>query len=237
MTLAQRAPLLVGGVFLIVAAGITIAQQQPKTLAPETPQDGASVGKKPRFVVRAGGADIEKLRFRIELSRDDFKTTAYTFDQLKDASGWAVTALDDQTPGARYVPREPLAGGDYLWRVASWDGLSWKESADRFRVQIDDVPPADVDGVRMTRDPGGACVRLTWQPVSTDRDGRPERVAMYHVYRYAAKGPTHPIRPFEAGETTGYTLEDCDAASLEKPVLFFRVVAEDEAGNIPGRKF
>jgi hypothetical protein len=218
-------------------AGIAVAQQQPTTLALETPRDGASVAKKPRFVVRVSGADVEKLRFKIELSGDEFKTIAYTFDQRKDPSGWAVTALADQTPGAAYFPRQPLAGGDYLWRVASWDGLSWKEGGDRFRVQIDDVPPEDVDGVRMTRDPGGACVRLTWQPVVSDRDGRPERVAMYHVYRYAAKGPTHPIRPFQAGETTGFTFEDCDAASLKKPVLFYRVVAEDEAGNIPGRRF
>jgi hypothetical protein len=234
---AHREALLGGAVLLIVAAGTAAAQQQPKTIAPETPQDGASVGKKLRFVVRVEGADVEKLRFRIELSRDEFKSIATTFDQLKDASGWAVTALADQTPGAVYVPREPLAGGDYQWRVASWDGLSWKEGGDHFRVQIDDVPPEDVDGVRMTRDPGGPCVGLAWQPVVTDRDGRPERVAMYHVYRYAARGPTHPIGPFQVGETTGVTFEDCDAASLEKPILFYRVVAEDEAGNIPGRRF
>jgi hypothetical protein len=228
---------VVGAVLLIVSAGIGVAQQQPPALAPESPRDGASVATKPRLVVRAGGVDVEKLRFRIELSRDGFKTLAYTFNQLKDATGWAVTTLDDQTPGAVYFPRQPLAGGDYLWRVASWDGLTWKEGRDRFRLQIDDVPPEDVEGVRMARDPGGSCMRITWQPVTTDRDGRPERVASYHVYRYAAKGPTHPIRPFEAGETTGFSFDDCDAASLEKPVLFYRVVAEDEAGNISGRTF
>ena len=171
------------------------------------------------------------------MTRDAWKTIAYTFDQLADAAGWAVTALHDQTPGAVYSPRQPLAGGDYEWRVATWDGLSWKESADVFRLQIDDVPPDDVDGVRMTRDAGTGCVRLTWLPVLVDREGRTERVAMYHVYRYAAKGPTHPIRPFEAGEATGLAFEDCDGASVGKSVLFYRVVAEDEAGNIPGRKF
>jgi hypothetical protein len=121
--------------------------------------------------------------------------------------------------------------------VASWDGLSWKDGDGAFRLQIDDVPPGDVDGLRMARDPASACVHLTWQPLLNDLEGRAERVARYHVYRYAAKGPTHPIRPFEAGETTSLAFDDCDVAALKKAILFYRVVAEDEAGNIPGRKF
>jgi hypothetical protein len=225
------------GALALLVASSADAQQQPKSVSPDAPKDGASVGKKPRLYVRVEGGDVEKLRFRIELSRDEFKTIAYTFDQLKDDDGWAATVLDDQSPGAVYFVRQPLAGGSYVWRVASWDGLSWMDGANRFRIQVDDVPPADVDGVRMNRAPGGSCVRISWEPVTTDRDGGPERVARYHVYRYAAKGATHPIRPFEAGETAELAFEDCDASFLDKPVLFYRVVAEDEAGNIPGRKF
>ena len=213
------------------------AQQQPTSLAPESPRDGASVGTKPRFVVRAMGTDVEKLRFRIELSADAFRTIAYTFDQLKDTNGWAYTVLDDQSPGAVYFARQPLAGGDYVWRVASWDGLSWKESSDRFRVRIDDVPPADVDGVLVWRDAKTGCVRISWSAVTTDRDGRDERVAVYHVYRYASKGPTQPIRSYEAGVTPSLDFDDCDAEAAKKPTLFYRVVAEDEAGNIAGRRF
>ncbi len=222
---------------LIAAAEVVFAQQQPKTIAPESPPYGASVGKKPRFLIRVSGGDVEKLRFKITLSRDAWNTVAYTFDQLDDAAGWAVTALRDQTPCAVYFPRQPLAGGDYEWRVASWDGLSWKDGEADFRLQIDDVPPGDVDGLRMVRERASGCVHLAWLPVLTDREGRAERVARYHVYRYAAKGPTHPIRPFEAGETTSHAFDDCDGEALKKTVLFYRVVAEDEAGNIPGRKF
>lgn len=225
------------GALALLVASSAGAQQQPKSVSPEAPVDGASVGKKPRFALRIDGGDVDKLQFRIELSRDEFKTIAYTFDQLKDADGWAVTVLDDQSPGAVYFTRQPIAGGNYLWRVASWDGLSWMDGSRRFRIQIDDVPPADVDGVRMSRPPGGSCVHISWEPVTTDSNGGPERVARYHVYRYAAKGPTHPIRPFEAGETAELTFEDCDAVIVDKPVLFYRIVAEDEAGNIPGRKF
>jgi hypothetical protein len=221
----------------VVAATVAGAQQQPKAVSPEAPPDGASVGTKPRFVIRVEGGDVEKLKFRIELSRDDFKTTAYTFDGLKDDNGWAVTALADQGAGAVYFSPKPLAGGGYLWRVASWDGLSWMDGDRRFRIQIDDVPPADVDGVRMTRNPEGSCVRIRWEPVTTDRDGGPERIAQYHVYRYTARGSTQPIRLFEAGRTAELEFEDCDAAALNKPILFYRIVAEDQAGNIPGRKF
>ena len=214
-----------------------LAQQQPAGLSPASPPDGASVGKKPRFLIRVDGGEIEKLKFRIEMSTDAFHTLAYTFDQARERNGWALTVLEDQSPGAVYFSRQELAGGDYVWRVASWDGLSWKESGDRFRLRIDDVPPADVDGVRLDREPGGACVHVWWKAVTVDRDGRPERVASYHVYRYATKGPTRPVRPYEAGETSSLEMEDCDPDAAGSRTLFYRVVAEDEAGNIAGRKF
>lgn len=233
-----RIRIVLGVSLAFVAAGLpALGQQQPTTLAPEAPRDGASVGKKPRFVIRASGANVEKLKFRIELSTDEFRTVAYTFDQLKDANGWAYTALDDQSPGAVYFTRNPIAGGDYTWRVASWDGLSWKEALDRSRLQVDDVPPADVDGVLMDREARKGCIRIRWQSVVTDVNGGSERVGLYHVYRYTTKGPTHPIRLFEAGQTPDLEFEDCDKAALKSPLLFYRVVAEDEAGNIPGRKF
>jgi hypothetical protein len=115
--------------------------------------------------------------------------------------------------------------------------LSWKTSADRFRIRIDDVPPADVDGVTVHRDAGTDCLRVRWRAVTVDRDGRPERVAVYHVYRYTARGPTQPIRPFEAGSSPSLEFDDCAPAVAGQPILFYRVVAEDEAGNIAGRKF
>lgn len=232
----RRLP-LAAAIVALAAPLLAHAQAQPTLLSPAEPKDGASVGKKPRFVIRAATSDVEKLRFRIEMSKDEFKTVAYTFDQLKDANGWAYTVLDDQTPGAAYFTHEVLAGGDYKWRVSSWDGLSWLPSADEYRLQIDDVPPADVEGVTMTRDASAGCVRLRWAPVTTDRDGGAERVAVYHVYRYASKGPIHPVRPFEAGTSNTLEFSDCDKNELKKPILFYRVVAEDEAGNIAGRRF
>jgi hypothetical protein len=223
----------------VAVAGVTlaVAQQQPTLLMPERPANGASVGKKPKFIAKVGGADVEKLRFRIQLSTDGFKTIAVAFDQVADPAGWATTELDDGSPAIAYFAKVPVPGGDYLWKIASWDGLAWQDGGDQFRVQIDDVPPADVDGLRMTGDTGGTCVHLVWQAVTTDQQGRHERVARYHVYRYSAKGPTSPIMLYQAGETTGLAFDDCDATALKAPILYYRVVAEDEAGNIPGRRF
>lgn len=234
----RRAVLLVGA-FAVLAAAVTasLAQQQPGKLIPESPADGASVGRKPRFVIRTSGPAVEKLRFRIELSINGFETVAYRFDQVKDANGWAYTSLDDGAPGAVFFTRQPIAGGDYQWRVASWDGLSWSPGDANYRIRIDDVPPADVEGVRMWRDTSTGCVRLSWAPVVTDADGNAERVDSYHVYRYASKGPTRPVRPFEIGATAALQLDDCNLEALKAPVLFYRVVAQDEAGNLPGRKF
>lgn len=228
---------LVAALLVAVAFGPALAQEQPERVSPVEPANGASTGKKPRFVVSAPGADVEKLRFRIELSADGFKSTAYTFDQKADPGGWAMTVLPDQSVVEVYFPKQPLGGGDYAWRVASWDGLSWKDGTETFRLRIDDIPPADVEGVTLARQPGTACVRVEWHPVTLDRDGRPEQIAQYHVYRYAAKGAMQPIRPFEAGRTPGLRFDDCDTEAAASPILYYRVVAEDTAGNIPGRRF
>jgi len=54
------------------------------------------------------------------LSRKASETVSYTFDQQDNAAGWAVTELPDQAPGVVYSTRQPLAGGDYEWRVARY---------------------------------------------------------------------------------------------------------------------
>jgi hypothetical protein len=80
-------------------------------------------------------------------------------------------------------------------------------------------------------------MRIAWQSVTQDRDGRRENVVLYHVYRDAADGPAQPIQQVQVGETPAVEFEDCDAAAIGKPVLSYRVIAQDEAGNLSGRKF
>jgi hypothetical protein len=207
---------------LLVAVAPAFAEH-PATVSPDAPPDGAVTGRKPRFAVKTTGGDAESVRFRIELSRDEFRTVAYTFDQLADPNGWVYSG-----PGAIYAPRKPIESGGYLWRVASWDGVTWKAGGTAFRLRVDDVPPADVRGLTITRRTGG-CVGLAWDPVVEDARGGPERIAAYHVWRF-----TSPTAPGTAvGDAKAASYEDCDPDLGSRPLLYYRVVPEDEAGNVP----
>ena len=68
-----------------------------------------------------------------------------------------------------------------------------------------------------------------------DVDGGTEYVARYHVYRYPRADRTPSVEPFEVAETeeTRVTLR-LDTSEDEK-LWFYRVTAEDLAGNEAGR--
>ena len=213
---------------LLVAVSPALAEH-PARLAPESPDDGAVTGRKPRFVLRAAGDSAETARYRIELSRDAFRTIAYTFDQVADPNGWVYAA---DVPGAVYTPRRPIAAGRYAWRVASWDGVTWRVAPGSFRLDVDDVPPADVSRIAMTRDLARGCVRLVWDPVSTDVRGGSERIARYRVLRFT-DASSSASAAVEVGEAKAPSFEDCDPALADRPLVYYRVVPEDEAGNVP----
>ena len=217
---------------LLVAVSPALAEH-PTRLAPESPDDGAVTGRKPRFVLRAAGDSAEGARYRIELSRDAFRTIAYTFDQVADPNGWVYAADSDASgPGAVYTPRRPIDAGRYAWRVSSWDGVTWRVAPASFRFDVDDVPPADVSRIAMTRDLARGCVRLVWDPVSTDARGGSERIARYHVLRFT-EASSSASAGAEVGEAKAPSFEDCDPALADRPLLYYRVVPEDEAGNVP----
>jgi len=211
----------------LLVAVVPALAAHPTGLTPSAPADGATTGRKPRFAVRTSGGDTESVRFRIELSRDGFRTIAYTFYQLADPNGWVYAALESGA-GAVYAPRQPIEGGGYLWRVASWDGVTWKGGTGAFHLRVDDVPPADVRGLTMVRR-GNGCVGLAWDPVVADAKGGAERIAVYHVHRFiSARGPG-----VATGDATAAAFEDCDPELAARPLLYYRVVPEDEAGNVP----
>ena len=215
---------------LLVAISPALAEH-PTTLAPQAPADGAVTGRKPQFVLRATGGAVESVRFRIELSRDGFRTIAYTFDQVADPNGWVYAAdVDAGVPGAVYAPRRPIDAGRYAWRVASWDGVTWRVAPGTFRLDIDDVPPAEVERLALTRDRG--CVRLVWDPVVTDARGGSERIARYHVLRFTAVS-SRASAGQEVGEAKAASFEDCDPALDDRPLVYYWIVPEDEAGNVP----
>jgi len=87
----------------------------------------------------------------------------------------------------------------------------------------------------MSRQPNG-CLRVSWEPVATDMNGDVERVARYHIFRYNKRSSVPSIGPFEVGTTTELQFDDCPKDLKDLPMLFYRVEAEDEAGNVFGRR-
>ena len=207
-----------------------------ETVRPGFPAAGEVVGPKPIFKVLVAGTDVHKMRFKIELSRDDFDSIERTLDQQKDGNGWAFLLSGDEWGGVHRT-KEPLTDGAWSWRAWAWNGVDWIRAEDEGRFVVDSIPPADVDGVEMRIDRREKVVHLRWAPVTTDRNGRPERVTKYRVYRYQKKSFFHSIRAFELGETDRTWFEDRDPRALGAPLVFYKIVAEDDVGNEEGRRY
>jgi hypothetical protein len=225
---------------LIVAVALSIGvaahAQVVDDVYPLEPESDQVVGPKPIFRVGVDGRDLMKMKFRIVLSQDDFDTTSYVFDWTEDAAGWVYTALGDEY-GALYRVQKPLGDGEYQWRVDAWSGLDWVEGERTSWVTVDSIPPADVDGLEMEVDRDGAGIKLSWDPVTTDQDGAPEYVTKYHVYRYTRKSFFFVIRPFEIAETEFPRYVDRDPLALDTELVFYKITAEDAAGNEPERRY
>ena len=229
----RRRPLLAWFVVALAVASISSAQSV-SSVVPLEPQDGGVAGPRPIFRIGVEGSEITKMKFRVVVSDDGFETSAYTFDQTEDAAGWALAVLDGEN-GALYRAAKPLAEGLYAWRADAWNGVDWVRGERTFRIRIDATPPADVAGVRMTRVRDG--LRFDWDPVVLDREGRSEEVVAYRVYRYARRSFFFVIRAFEVAVTTDTTWTETDPAALSAPMLFYKVTAQDAAGNEPDRRY
>lgn len=223
-------------VLVLVAPYGPVRAQSVDRVFPLEPENGVVVGKKPILKVGLEGSDLPKIRFRIELSRDDFDSIEHTFDQIEEPNGWAFTALGGES-GALYMVRQPLEDGEYFWRVAAWNGVDWVPGEEEGWFYVDGIPPADVTGIAMSIDYDSRSVRLQWNPVTTDREGRPETVAKYHIYRYTKKTIFFVIRPFRLATVETTWFEDSDESALESPILFYKITAEDAAGNEPERRY
>ena len=230
----------VGRACLAIALLATLSHaaraQTAADVFPLAPEDGLTVGVRPTFRIGASGTDLPKLKFRIVLSRDEFDTEAYVFDQLEDPDGWVYAALGGEF-GAMYRVKKPLEDGEYEWRAEVWNGIEWLRGDTVYRLTVDGVPPADVEGLRMEVDHDRGGVVLDWDAVTTDRNGRPEYVRLYHVYRYKRRSFFFVIRPFEIATTEDTHYVDRDPEALDTSLVFYKITAEDEAGNEPERRF
>lgn len=232
---------LQGAVVLAVVAALavgTTSAQKVDDVFPYEPRDRARVGPKPSLRVGVEGLDVLQMYFRIELSRDDFDTIAYTFDQKESKDRWGYMIRGFEGPqGANFLVGDPLEDGEYEWRVSAWNGIEWVDGKLTHRLAVDAVPPADVDGLSMTVDRLEKGVALSWKPVTTDRNGAPEYVARYHIYRYTLRSFFFVIRPFRIATVDDTRFVDRDPKALAAPLLFYKITAEDDAGNEPERRF
>jgi hypothetical protein len=237
----MKARTLPGAVILAVVSALAVGTTSAQTVDdvfPYEPRDRARVGPRPVLRVGVEGLDVRQMFFRIELSRDDFDTIAYTFDQKKNKDWWSFVIMGFEGPqGAKFLVRDPLEDGNYRWRVSAWNGIEWVDGKSTQRLTVDAVPPADVHGLSMTVDHLQKGVALSWKPVTLDRNGSAEYVAKYHVYRYTRRSFFFVIRPFRIATVEDTRFVDLDPGALAVPLLFYKITAEDDAGNEPDRRY
>ncbi|ANM28834.1 hypothetical protein ABI59_03265 [Acidobacteria bacterium Mor1] len=202
---------------------------------PLEPEDGATVGARPILRVGVDGDDIHLMKFRVEMSLDGFDTFSHVFDQKEDTAGWAFAVLGDEQGALLRVPK-PLSNGVHEWRVSAWNGVEWIEGDSVYELEVDGINPAEVDTLRMDwADNGG--LKLVWDPITTDMDGRPEYISRYHVYRYDRASYFFSIRAFEIGTTEETEFVDDSEMGLKSGLLFYKVTGEDAAGNHDLRRY
>lgn len=197
------------------------------------PPDGAVVPSRPVFQVAFDGVrprEARRMRFLLELVPADPDEAAYVYDQRRRRSGWLVTS--DGT--AVFRPPRRVADGEYSWRFAAWNGVDWVPAAEHRALRVDTVPPAPVEGIRLSHDLDAGTVALAWKPVVLDENGAAEFVTGYHIYRYAEDPDLPHVRAFEVGfvEVPSFTDRPPEGADA---ILYYRIAAEDEAGNISVR--
>ena len=232
-----RAPLLVSVlVTALFGAGPGALAQSIDDVYPIEPENGVTVGPRPVFRLGVDGRDLIKMKFRIVLTQDDFDTEAYVFDWTEDEAGWMYTGLGDEF-GGLYRTRKPIADGEYQWRADGWNGIDWVEGDATSWVTVDSIPPADVEGLKMRVERNGAAIRMEWDPVTIDQEGAPEYVERYHVYRYTRKSFFFVIRPFEIAVVDFPRYVDSDPVALDSTLVFYKITAEDAAGNEPERRY
>jgi len=156
----------------------------------------------------------------------------YVFDQRRTRSGWF--AGDEGQ--VLYRSRKPLRDGSYRWRAWYWNGTDWVGGTPARRLRIDAVPPAEVGALRVTFDAESGVVRLEWDPVVLDRDGGPEFVARYRVYRYEKRNFPGGVKTLEIGDVVEPRFIDHAPPASESRILYYKVTAEDQAGNESERR-
>ena len=227
----HEAPTIPGLLLLLAWASLpAIAEPAASRVFPVAPLDGAVVGPRPVFQLgyeALGEPHPRKLRFRIRLEPLHPGREPLVFDQRRRSSGW----LAGEPDRVLYRARKPLPDGSYRWEVAAWNGVEWLVGDDVFELRVDSIPPAEVEGLRVVLQRDDERLVLEWKPVTLDRNGAPEFVVRYHVYRFERRGGFRGVRSHEIAVVEQPRFLDTEPRSERSKILYYRITAEDAAGN------
>ncbi len=94
------------------------------------PASGAITNNKPIFRMKSVDSDsAARLRYKIEVSTDTFKTIYKTYDQSSDSTGWSKGYyLSGDT--ALFAAKDTIRIGKYQWRCYAFDGYVWSDGWD-----------------------------------------------------------------------------------------------------------
>jgi hypothetical protein len=203
------------------------------------PQDRQITSAKPAFKILVEGDDISHyLKFKIELSRDDFETVFKEFDQVAEKKGWSFHQWFDEEIGGIYRTTEPIPDGVYQWKAYVYDGMNYIGGEEVSTFIVDSIPPAEINGMRMRYDYDTGYTHLDWDPIFLDVNGNSETIDHYNIYRYERKSIFFVIRPFYIGTTKTESFIDKDRGRNKRGKLtFYKVVGVDKAGNELGRRY
>lgn len=224
---------------LICLSSLPVFSQSIDKALPTEPYDGQIVSSKPAFKILVEGENISHyMKFKIELSRDDFDSVFKVFDQISEKKGWSFHQWFDEEIGGIYRAQEPLPDGLYQWKAYVYDGISFVGGDEASSFLVDSIPPAEVSGLRMRYDHETGYTHLEWDPIFLDVNGNSESIDYYNIYRYERKSVFFVIRVFYLGTTKIESFIDKDRRRNKRGKLtFYKVVGVDIAGNELGRRY
>lgn len=223
---------------IICAWSLPIFSQSIDGVFLSEPQDRQITSSKPVFKILVEGEDLHYLKFKIELSRDDFDSVFKVYDQVSEKKGWSFHQWFEEETGGIYRAHEPLPDGLYQWKAYAHNGMSYIAGEEVSSFVVDSIPPAEVSGLNMRFDQETGFTYLDWDQIFLDVNGNAEVIDHYNVYRYERKSIFFVIKVFYLGTSDTESFVDKDRRRNKRGRLtFYKVVGVDKAGNELGRRY
>ncbi len=111
---------------VVMARMLQLQNHAPAAPTLLSPADNATLDALPTFQLKATDQDINPLKFKIELSQNNFQTVAKTYDGTQSVNGWNKASYANDETATFTVPiDDPISAGSYQWRASAFDGRDW----------------------------------------------------------------------------------------------------------------